>query len=150
MNSEASLSIYAYQFSADPQIIPDVRSKFIEFLLSLGLNDTEKEGWKLTFTEAVNNAIEHGSYGLPEKIISARWWAQGNSIWLETQDEGPGPSKEQQATPRLPADPLAEGGRGLFIIHNFSDTHEHWISASGYTAQMGKHYERLNNVTAQN
>lgn len=148
MSTDKNLGINEHRISADPRKIPEIRAVFIGFLLSLGLDDREKEGWKLTFTEAVNNAIEHGCGKQTEKSVFIRWWAKGDSVWVETQDEGTGPPKALQENPSLPADPLAESGRGLFIIHNFADTHEHWFNAHGYITRIGKHYKHLNSVSA--
>lgn len=135
---------------ADMKCIEPVRSRFIEFLLSLGIDDTEKEGWKLAFTEAVNNAIEHGSDNNPEKIIKIRWWSAQSSVYVETQDQGEGPDRLKAETPALPEDPLSESGRGLFIMHNFADELTHWYSKEGYILRICKNYEHLNDVMPQN
>ena len=149
MKQETIIYTTEYILSADPKEIPPVRTRFIEFLLSLGLAHQEKESWKLTFTEAVNNAIEHGSNEDRSKQIAVRWWSTNQSVWLETQDTGTGPDLEKEKNPTLPDDPLAEGGRGLFIIHNFADDFVHWRSRTGYIARIGKSYQRLNNVMPQ-
>lgn len=150
MQSEHLIHLTEHRIDADPKAIDPVRQHFIEFLLSLGLDDSEKESWKLTFSEALNNAIEHGCANDPSQSVWVRWWSVGKSVWLETQDEGSGPDAEQEENPTLPDDPLAEGGRGLFIIHNFADDFIHWRSRSGYIARIGKSYERLNDVLPQN
>jgi serine phosphatase RsbU (regulator of sigma subunit)/anti-sigma regulatory factor (Ser/Thr protein kinase) len=149
-DSDSVIYLSECKICADPKQIPAVRARFIDFLLSLGIDDAEKEGWKLTFTEAVNNAIEHGSMDDASKSVSIRWWSNEKSVWLETQDDGAGPDEEKAENPSLPEDPLAEGGRGLFIIHNFSDNFLHWRSKEGYIARIGKTYSRLNNVMPQN
>lgn len=150
MKSEHLIHITEHRIPADPKAIDPVRVRFIEFLLSLGLDDREKEGWKLTFSEALNNAIEHGCKRDPGKEVWVRWWSSGKSVWMETQDGGPGPDAERAENPTLPEDPLAEGGRGLFIIHNFADQFIHWRSRSGYIARIGKSYQRLNDVLPHN
>lgn len=148
MDTDKNLGIHEHRISADPRKIPGIRKGFIDFLFSLGLDDAEKEGWKLTFTEAVNNAIEHGCGNQPQKSVFIRWWANGNSVWIETQDEGSGPPEALKHSPSLPEDPLAESGRGLFIIHDFADCHEHWHGDRGYIARIGKQYKHLNSVSA--
>ena len=135
---------------ADAKRIEPVRASFIEFLLSLGIDDVEKEGWKLVFTEAVNNAIEHGSDNDPEKIVKVRWWSTPTSVYVETWDQGKGPDRLKAENPSLPEDPLAESGRGLFIMDNFADKLTHWYSNEGYTLRICKSYEHLNDVMPQN
>ncbi|CAA6678242.1 MULTISPECIES: SpoIIE family protein phosphatase [unclassified Lentimonas] len=150
MTEESALYITEFKLPADLKQIPGVRERFIDFLLSLGLDDREKEGWKLTFTELVNNATEHGCHDNSDLSIYVRWWSVNNTVCLLTQDEGNGPPEALTRSPSLPDDPLSEGGRGLFIIHNFADKFEHWRCESGYIAQVTKSYKRLNSVLPMN
>lgn len=150
MNGEQIVYTTEHAIQADAKQIAPVRVRFIEFLLSLGIDDTEKEGWKLVFTEALNNAIEHGSANAPDKLVKIRWWSTQTSVWLEAQDTGKGPSPKETENPSLPEDPLAEGGRGLFIIDHFVDELTHWYSDEGYRIRMAKSYPHLNNVMPQN
>jgi serine phosphatase RsbU (regulator of sigma subunit)/anti-sigma regulatory factor (Ser/Thr protein kinase) len=135
---------------ADAKRIEPIRARFIEFLLSLGIDDTEKEGWKLVFTEAVNNAIEHGSQNDPQKKITICWWSTRTSVYIETQDQGKGPDRSRTEAPALPEDPLSESGRGLFIMDNFADKLTHWYSKEGYILRICKSYQHLNDVMPQN
>ena len=135
---------------ADAKQVGPIRARFIEFLLSLGIDDTEKEGWKLVFTEAVNNAIEHGSKNDPEKTVTICWWSTKTSVYIETQDQGKGPNVSKTEAPALPEDPLSESGRGLFIIDNFADKLTHWYSKEGYILRICKNYKHLNDVMPQN
>lgn len=150
MSEESALNITEFHLSADVKQIAKVRERFIDFLLSLGLDDREKDGWKLAFTELVNNSIEHGCNNDRNSGIYVRWWSVNNSIWLITQDTGQGPSDAVARYPTLPEDPLAEGGRGLYIVNEFADTFDHWRSSRGYIAQVSKSYKRLNNVLPPN
>ena len=101
--------------------------------------------------EATNgNMLEHGIAAKADQELRVRWWSAENSIWLETEDSGKGPPETVTQQPSLPADPLAEGGRGLFIINEFADQFDHWRSSRGYIAKVGKFYKRLNNVLPLN
>ncbi|WPJ96805.1 SpoIIE family protein phosphatase [Coraliomargarita algicola] len=150
MHQETALYITEFTLTTDVKQVSTIRDRFVNFLSSQGLNESEKDGWKLVFTELVNNAIEHGSSAHPERKIYVRWWATMNSVWLETEDAGEGPPKEVIDNPCLPKDPLAEGGRGLFIIQEFADQFDHWYSSRGYMAKICKSYKRLNNVLPLN
>ena len=150
MIDERVIHLKENTFNADVKHIEPIRARFIEFLLSLGIDDAEKEGWKLVFTEAVNNTIEHGSNYNAEKIVKIRWWSTRSSVYIETQDQGSGPDRAKAENPSLPDDPLAESGRGLFIMHNFADEMTHWYSKEGYILRIRKNYERLNDVMPQN
>jgi serine phosphatase RsbU (regulator of sigma subunit)/anti-sigma regulatory factor (Ser/Thr protein kinase) len=150
MPEETALYITEFKLLADVKQVDPVRSRFIEFLLSLGLDDREKEGWKLAFTELIINAICYGCHNNQELEICVRWWSANDSIWLLLQDPGQGPPEEYTINPSLPEDPLAEGGRGLYIINEFADTFDHWRCSRGYIAQMSKSYKRLNDVLPPN
>jgi len=148
--NKTSVNIAKFKLIADVHKIPELRELFIKYLLTLGINDSEKESWKLAFTEALNNAIEHGSKSDPQKTVTVNWWNEEKTIWLEVADEGDGPCEERLKNPTLPEDPLAEGGRGLYIIHNFADHLEHWKANPGFKIRIGKSYTHLNNVLPEN
>ena len=150
MIQESSLHITEFALTNDVSKVSSIRDRFVNFLSSLGLNEREKDAWKLVFTELINNAIEHGSGAQANKKIYARWWSVNNSVWLETEDSGEGPPRKLIRNPTLPTDPLAEGGRGLYIIQEFADHFNHWYSSSGYMAKVCKGYNRLNNVLPLN
>jgi serine phosphatase RsbU (regulator of sigma subunit)/anti-sigma regulatory factor (Ser/Thr protein kinase) len=150
MPEESALYITEFKQVADVKQVAPVRARFIEFLLSLGLDDREKEGWKLVFTELTINAITYGCHRSQECEIYVRWWSINGSIWLLVQDPGQGPPDERTLNPTLPEDPLAEGGRGLYIVNEFVDTFDHWRCSRGYIAQVSKSYKRLNDVLPPN
>ncbi|MDQ8193818.1 SpoIIE family protein phosphatase [Coraliomargarita sp. SDUM461004] len=150
MPEESALYVTEFKLRANVKEIPAIRERFIDFLLSLGLDDSEKDGWKLAFTELVNNAIEHGCKDTPDADIYIRWWSVKDSVWLLAQDSGQGPADAVARNPTLPEDPLSEGGRGLYIVHEFADQFDHWRCARGYIAQVGKFYKRLNSVLPLN
>jgi serine phosphatase RsbU (regulator of sigma subunit)/anti-sigma regulatory factor (Ser/Thr protein kinase) len=150
MPEESALYITEFKLNADVKQISAVRDRFIDFLLSLGLDDIEKHNWKLVFTELVNNAIEHGCDNNVDSEIYVRWWSVHDAVWLLTQDPGKGPPEDLALNPTLPDDPLSEGGRGLFIVHHFADSFDHWRCSRGYIAQVGKTYKHLNSVLPLN
>jgi serine phosphatase RsbU (regulator of sigma subunit)/anti-sigma regulatory factor (Ser/Thr protein kinase) len=150
MPEETSLYITEFKLPANVKQVAPVRVRFIEFLLSLGLDDHEKEGWKLAFTELIMNAICYGCDNNPELDVYVRWWSANGSVWLLAQDPGQGPPEALALNPTLPEDPLAEGGRGLYIVNEFADTYDHWRCTRGYIAQVSKSYKRLNDVLPPN
>jgi serine phosphatase RsbU (regulator of sigma subunit)/anti-sigma regulatory factor (Ser/Thr protein kinase) len=123
------------------------RQRFLEFLGECHLPPAEIEGWKLVFSELLANAIEHGARQAAEDALLVSWWREANSVHLETKDPGTGPPDEATRDPRLPEDPLSEGGRGLFIVKSFVDSWEHWRGEQGFRFHVWKTYKALPQAT---
>ena len=74
----------------------------------------------LATAEAVSNAIEHGPHRLDP--ITFQVAVTSDHAELRFDDGGAGPAPERIATANLPADPLALGGRGLYILGQLADS----------------------------
>ena len=87
-----------------------------------GMDEENTETFKLILSEAVTNAIIHGNRNDPKKKVSVSVNVTDEYVSADIQDEGKGfdPSKKKK-------DPLKEehlldiGGRGVFLIEQFSD-----------------------------
>lgn len=94
--------------SADGAAARDVRTAFINRLaLYHGITDADVYAAELIFSELIGNVARH-AHGDAEVLVD---WTDPAPV-LHVLDRGPGFIH----TPRLPRDPLAESGRGLFII----------------------------------
>ena len=71
--------------------------------------------------ESVNNAINHGNKCDEGKFVTLFAELTGESILFEVHDEGDGFDYTQIPDPTSRENIKAEGGRGLFIIHNLVD-----------------------------
>jgi anti-sigma regulatory factor (Ser/Thr protein kinase) len=91
---------------------------------------------ELAAAEALNNAIEHGCAGHPQVEIACRWKWTDETIQIEVTDAGN--YQPPRGDPRLPDDPLAEEGRGAFLIARLVDTVEHALSAEGHLIRLTK------------
>jgi serine phosphatase RsbU (regulator of sigma subunit)/anti-sigma regulatory factor (Ser/Thr protein kinase) len=145
-----SLTITRISLQSEFGAIAPVRLAFIDFLLTLGINDEEKEGWKLVFTELLNNAIEHGCAGRTTDTIQVEWYQTRNQVKVSIHQPGTGPTDEQLQSPQLPDDPLAEGGRGLYIIRSFIDDWQVLRGADRMQFTVEKTYPHLNHTLAVN
>ena len=67
---------------------------------------------QLIFTELVGNAMRHATGPVDLQLRCV-----GDKALLHVFDRGPGFALEAS----LPASPLAEGGRGLFLVREFSE-----------------------------
>lgn len=131
------LSGQSLEFPATLDRLESVREPFGNFLRSLGLPREEAGLWEVVASEALTNAVRHGSNSDPTRNVRVDWGARGAWIFFVVEDSGGGPAPDQTGS-SLPADPLAVGGRGLFLIHQFCDTVEEWRGASGYRLVLKK------------
>lgn len=104
------------------------------YLTARGFPEERWPGFELVVVEALNNAVEHGLAIRAEAAVTltVRW--HGDELVIAVRDPGhfePGPEWGE-----LPADPLAEGGRGGFLIRNGTDAAEHCNDAAGHTLTL--------------
>jgi two-component system, sensor histidine kinase PdtaS len=102
------------------RILAEVRNGILDHArpISLGLEGTRRftlpaqqaTSCALIINELVQNAVEHAFVGLPAGSIVVRLVEQGDSLYIEIQDDGRG----------LPHgfDPLSQGGLGLQIVRS--------------------------------
>ena len=87
-------------------------------------DEARRSGWSiadvtravLAVSEAVGNAVEHGGDDL-----RLRWTTTDDTLRLDVADGGTGPPAALLETAALPANPLARGGRGLYIMRTVAD-----------------------------
>jgi anti-sigma regulatory factor (Ser/Thr protein kinase) len=120
----------------DLQLVAATLSAMEQYFQARGLQPKAWFELELATAEALNNAIEYGCLGHPEVEIACRWKWTDEIIQIEVTDAGnyqpPG------GDPRLPDDPLAEDGRGAFLIARLVDTVEHACSAEGHLIRLTK------------
>ncbi|HCR37401.1 MAG TPA: hypothetical protein DIU37_04560 [Opitutae bacterium] len=129
---DAPMCGHTVRLAADLDLLDAVRERFCVFLRGVGISKEAYDQWTLVFTEALANAIVHGSQGDARKWVDVSWSTRGDELCLEVADSGSGPSQEQVDAKSLPQDPYEAHGRGLFIIQELCDTVEHWRSRLGY------------------
>jgi anti-sigma regulatory factor (Ser/Thr protein kinase) len=85
-----------------------LRSGLRDFLGRHGLAGTELDQAEIVAGELIGNAVRHAPGNVT--VIAD---ASGSNPVLHVIDQGPG----CEFNPRLPADAMSDGGRGLFIIN---------------------------------
>ena len=135
--------IFRHQIAADLAEIPDLRDAFMHFLNDACVSMKERGVWSLVFSEALSNAVRHGCRSDALLKITVEWWVADSEVIIAITDPGQGPPPEVADNPKLPDDPLAEGGRGLFLIHESVDLHEHWRSPLGYRQVIRRRHAGL-------
>jgi GAF domain-containing protein/anti-sigma regulatory factor (Ser/Thr protein kinase) len=88
----------------------ETRGEYIRYLRAHS-SEGDFDAAELIFGELIGNVVRHAPGPIDVNIA----WAQGRPT-LHVTDRGPGFTR----TPSLPADPLMESGRGLFIVEALS------------------------------
>jgi len=124
-------------------LVDGLRESFGGFLRSCRLRTDEIDLWKLVLSEALTNAIVHGSGEDPLKFVETTWTQRGEHIVLEVRDSGHGPRDLDVQEPTLPEDPFECGGRGMFIIHQNVDKYEAFTGPSGFIQLMRRRHPNM-------
>lgn len=101
--------------------VPLLRARFTSSLEAAGVGGDELQGWALTFTEAVNNSVEHGCKN-PGDEVAVRWRCDAVAVVVVVRDPG-----ESGMTTQDFDDATCEGfgetgrGAGLFLIRAWAD-----------------------------
>ena len=98
--------------AADPADAAAARHAYIARLRAVGFSRDELHAAELVFGELIGNAYRHAR-GAVEVMLDV----SGTVAVLHVLDAGDG----FEFRPRLPADPLSERGRGLFLVKTFAD-----------------------------
>jgi anti-sigma regulatory factor (Ser/Thr protein kinase) len=101
--------------------VPPARAKFVDSLERWGVVGDELQGWKLIFTELVNNAVEHGCTNAGD-TIRIRWWEQDSTVVVAVTDPSVG-SISSADFDEATCDGFEDTGRGagLFLIRAWVD-----------------------------
>ena len=94
----------------------------------------------LAVAEALNNGIIHGARGKPGAELRLRWAWTDHRLEIHIRD--PGHFEPPADWAELPEDPLAENGRGGFIISSYFDEVQHFNSDAGHDLLLRKHTAR--------
>lgn len=85
------------------------------------LNDDIYGNIMIAVTEAVNNAIRHGSNGDSSKNVLLSLLVDKGLLKFRIEDEGPGFDYANLPDPTAPENIEKPGGRGVFLMKHLSD-----------------------------
>ncbi|RCV52070.1 ATP-binding protein [Marinitenerispora sediminis] len=85
---------------------------------------------QLCVSEAVTNALRHTHSGDPGGTVVLRLYTLtlGASLYIDVQDQGPLKPDDRPRVSEHAADSVAEGGRGLYLIHELT---RYWMYIPG-------------------
>jgi len=105
------------QIETKNQVLDDI----LALLTKLDLM-TDEMGIRLSLDEALSNSIIHGNKRDPHKNITIEVFYEGNRWGIIFEDEGEGFVPKVIPDFNDPETLLAEGGRGVFLMHHYMDT----------------------------
>lgn len=79
----------------------------------------------LTLSEAVTNAIVHGNKEDPQKKVFVSAEYDARMLKIEVEDEGEGFNPDKLPNPLKKENLLDQGGRGVYLIKQYSDKVEY-------------------------
>ncbi|MEI8341348.1 MAG: SpoIIE family protein phosphatase [Verrucomicrobiota bacterium] len=124
------------RFPGKIALVPEALAKMKDYCIARGLRKNIWNEVELATAEALNNAVEHGCAGNEEAMILLRWQWTKNTLHVEVTDPGVFQPEDNHAG--LPDDPLAEGGRGAFLMGQLMDEVVHSQTSDGHVVRMTK------------
>lgn len=97
-----------------------VLDDILKTLAELNLMDNEM-GIRLSLDEALSNCIIHGNKRNPDKQVSIEVFYKGKKWGVIFEDEGEGFIPKEIPDFNDPVHLMAEGGRGVFLMHYYMD-----------------------------
>ena len=117
--------------------VSTVLEKLGDYCRARGISELRWQQLQLATAEAINNAIEHGNQHREETSVKVQWSWNSEEIEIAVFDQSSYLPTLKEA--KLPDDPLAEGGRGTFLIHSLTDRQEHRIVDGRHCLTLNKH-----------
>ena len=130
--------LFQFQFPSRANYIGEVRQALGHWMAILGFSRADTEDFQTAVTEAVTNAVRHGSPDGPEGrfgVLGRR--TEAGALHVEVTDSGNG----LPLTYPLPAmpEPDALGGRGLPLMQELADSVEFRFVPRGLCVILVKH-----------
>jgi len=87
----------------------------------LGFNDEFYARLMLTVSEAATNSVVHGNKLDASKTVTLSAYRDGNTLIVETVDQGEGFEPEEIPNPLAEENLLKDSGRGVFLMEEYAD-----------------------------
>ena len=130
-----------FELAPDLAVVEPALAQLRRYLVERGFPEADWSALQLATAEALNNAIIHGGQKDPSAIVRLRWGWIDQDVEIRIRDAGyfDPPADWHE----LPEDPLAESGRGGFLISSYFDHVAHQNSDLGHEIVMQKHTRQL-------
>jgi len=108
-------------FPADVNRVGEVVDKVVALACQLHGETGKEQEIALALTEALANAVKHGSKNDPALKVQCQVFAEGSTMTIIVRDSGPGFDPASVANPLESASLTADHGRGLYMIRQLVD-----------------------------
>ncbi len=126
-----------YLFKSDSKILPDIRNLVAGFAKGCGFAEAIMFDIKLAASEAIANAIEHGSPDGDDNSIKIKCYCEDDNFIVEVKDEGRFKNKLPVGT----GDNVNFRGRGVLIMLALMDKVIIDETKSGTCVYLSKRYQ---------
>lgn len=124
------------EFPPDLDLGREALHRLMSFCQERGLAADFCREVELAVTEAITNAIRHGCVEHPDGTVRTVWKWVDETIEIRVTD--PGSFSPLSDAHSLPKNPLAESGRGLFLMSSVMDQVEHRRVTDGHELILRK------------
>ncbi|MEI8134910.1 MAG: ATP-binding protein [bacterium] len=123
MNQETDIILYEerLRIPASLEELHHVYSWADEHLIQTGIPDTKRFEIMLALSEAVTNAIRHGSSESPSEVVDIHVRISEHQVNIKVQDRGNGFSPDSLPDPTNAENLFVPNGRGVFLIKKLAD-----------------------------
>ena len=129
--------LFQFSFPSRPTHTPEVRQAVGHWMAALGFTRRETEDFQTAVTEAVANAIRHGSpSGASDQYRVTGSRLSSGTLAVDVSDSGPG-LPDLAEIPPMPG-PDADRGRGLPLMRALSDSVESLPADGGLCLRLTK------------
>ena len=124
------------ELPADLAMVSMAAARMRDYCASQGLAPQLWHPIELAVVEGLNNAVKHGCAGRSQASVWLRWtW--GDDVF-EVRITDPSTYLPDPAPAELPEDPLAESGRGAFLMEALMDSVTHDLIEGGHCLVLRK------------
>lgn len=132
-------TLFQFDFPSRPDYAAEVRQATAHWMSTLGYRREQVEDFQTAITEAVTNAVRHGSpRGDADHFRVTAYRLVDVAIAVEVTDSGPGLPDPHAAHP-MP-EPEATGGRGLPLMQHLADTVQYVPTGHGLCVRLVKNH----------
>jgi len=129
--------LFDFEFQSVPEYAGEVRQALGHWMGAIGFDRAAIEDFQTAATEAVTNAVRHGSPQGAEDLVLVRGYRSFDDAFIiEVGDRGPG-LRSPQVDPQMPS-PEAMGGRGLPFMQLLADDVDYVSSATAHWVRLIK------------
>lgn len=105
--------------------IKKISNEILRHLQRLKVDKSIQFDVRLSFEEALRNAIQHGNKYNKKLTVEVSYEVDEDKIEIEVADKGKGFDLTKVSDPRTKENIMKEGGRGVFLIYKLMDKVEY-------------------------